>query len=103
MRTVYGKIDAEGGEIMAVSESKRAANDRYDSKTYVQFNVRLRIEDDADIIKSISAAHGAGLNNREWLRELFDDGELVQTDKIKSALEQNGLSNEQIAKIMRLL
>ena len=88
---------------MAVSESKRAANDRYDSKTYVQFNVRLRIEDDADIIKSISEAHGAGINNREWLRELFDGGELVQTDKIKSALEQNGLSNEQIARIMRLL
>lgn len=87
---------------MAVSESKRAANDRYDSKTYVQFNVRLRIEDDADIIESISEAHGAGINNREWLRELFDGGG-VQTDKIKSALEQNGLSNEQIARIMRLL
>lgn len=86
---------------MAVSESKRAANDRYDSKTYVQFNVRLRIEDDADIIKSISEAHGAGINNREWLRELFDGG--VQGDKIKSALEKNGLSNEQIARIMRLL
>ena len=65
---------------MAVSESKRAANDRYDSKTYVQFNVRLRIEDDADIIKSISAAHGAGLNNREWLRETFE-GSGVQADK----------------------
>ena len=87
---------------MAVSESKRAANDRYDSKTYVQFNVRLRIVDDADIIKSISEAHGAGINNREWLRELFEGGG-VQGDKIKSALEQNGLSNEQIARIMRLL
>lgn len=88
---------------MAVSESKRAANDRYDSKTYVQFNVRLRIEDDADIIKSISAAQGAGINNREWLRELFENTEAVQTDKIKSAMEKNGLSNEQIANVMRLL
>lgn len=87
---------------MAVSKSRRAANDRYDAKTYVQFNVRLRIEDDADMIKAISAAHEAGLNNREWLRELFEGGG-VQTGKIKSALEQNGLSNEQIARIMRLL
>lgn len=87
---------------MAVSESKRAANDRYDSKTYVQFNVRLRIEDDADIIKSISEAHGAGINNREWLRELHE-GSGVQMDKLKTALVKNGLSNEQIANIMRLL
>jgi hypothetical protein len=33
---------------------------------------------------------------------MFDGGG-VHTDKIKSALEQNGLSNEQIARIMRLL
>ena len=65
---------------MAVSESKRAANDRYDSKTYVQFNVRLRIEDDADIIESITAAHGSGINNREWLRELYE-GSGVQMDR----------------------
>ena len=87
---------------MAVSESKRAANDRYDSKTYVQFNVRLRIEDDADIVESITAAHGAGINNREWLRELYE-GSGVQMDKLKTALVKNGLSNEQIANIMRLL
>jgi len=58
---------------MAVSEAKREANARYDEKTYMQFNVRLRKEDDADIIKSIKAAQSKGQNNREWLRELFDN------------------------------
>lgn len=58
---------------MPVSEAKREANARYDEKTYTQFNVRLRKEDDKDILESIEAAHAKGLNNREWLRELFDN------------------------------
>lgn len=58
---------------MPVSEAKREANARYDEKTYTQFNVRLRKEDDKDILESIEAAHARGINNREWLRELFDN------------------------------
>jgi hypothetical protein len=52
--------------------SRAEANARYDAKTYTQVNIRLRKEDDSDIIKSLEEAKNKGLNNREWLRELFE-------------------------------
>ena len=58
---------------MAISQAKREAIERYDAKTYTQFNTRLRKEEDADIIKAIQEAQDQGLTNREWLRELFDN------------------------------
>ena len=57
------------------SLARREANDRYDAKTYKQINFRLRYEDDADIIKAIEEGQKKGLNNREWLRELFEGRE----------------------------
>lgn len=58
---------------MAVSKSKRKANDEYDAKTYSQVNIRLRVDDDADIIESIREARDHEIPYREWLRELFDN------------------------------
>ena len=55
-----------------VSSSKREANNRYDTKTYSQVNFRLRKDEDADILQSLTAARKKGITNREWLRELFD-------------------------------
>lgn len=55
-----------------VSESHRAANDRYDAKTYEKITFRIRKQDDSDILKSIAKAKKLGLNNREWLRSIFD-------------------------------
>lgn len=55
-----------------VSQAKRDANARYDEKTYVQVNARLRKDEDADIIASIKEAKDNGQTLREWLRELFD-------------------------------
>ena len=57
---------------MGISQAKREANARYDEKTYIQVNARLRKEEDADIIQSIESAKESGLSLREWLRELFD-------------------------------
>ena len=54
------------------SKAKQEANARYDAKTYKVFTFKLRIEDDADIIKAIQEAQENGMNKREWLRELFD-------------------------------
>lgn len=72
-------IITAGGDEMArpYTEARREANARYDEKTYTQFNVRLRKEDDKDILESIQAAHESGLNNREWLRELFDNTQSI--------------------------
>lgn len=56
-----------------VSESKRAANNRYDAKTYKRISFALRVQDDADIIRSIEAAQDEGASLREWLRDLFDN------------------------------
>lgn len=52
--------------------ARQEANARYDAKTYKRINLRLRLEDDADIIKSMDEAKEHGISNREWLRELFD-------------------------------
>jgi hypothetical protein len=52
--------------------ARAEANAKYDAKTYRQINFRLRLDDDADIIKSIDRAKDNGLSNREWLRELFE-------------------------------
>ena len=58
---------------MAVSDAKREANDKYDEKTYTRYTIKLRTEDDRDIIESLEAARAEGLKLREWLRELFDN------------------------------
>ena len=52
--------------------ARQEANARYDAKTYKRINLRLRIEDDADMIKSMEEAKEHGISNREWLRALFD-------------------------------
>lgn len=54
------------------SDARREANARYDEKTYKNFLFKLRIEEDADIIKAIQEAQENGTNKREWLRDLFD-------------------------------
>lgn len=55
-----------------VTEARRAANDRYDAKTYKRITLSLRRQDDADIIESIKSAQSEGANLREWLRGVFD-------------------------------
>ena len=55
-----------------VTEARRAANDRYDAKTYKRVVFALRIKDDADIIEDIESAQSEGAALREWLRNLFD-------------------------------
>lgn len=54
-----------------VAKSKREAIDRYDAKTYRKVNIRLRVEDDAEIIKDMDDALGRGISRREWLKEIF--------------------------------
>ena len=51
--------------------TSREVRNRYDAKTYKSINFRLRIEDDAEILKSIEDAQAQGLKNREWLRQIF--------------------------------
>lgn len=52
-------------------QSDIEATKRYDAKTYHLIGVKLRKEDDAEIIESFEAAHAAGKTSREWLREVF--------------------------------
>ena len=55
-----------------VAKSKREAIDKYDAKTYRKINIRLRIDDDAEIIKDMDDALNRGINRREWLKEVFE-------------------------------
>ena len=52
-------------------QHKRKWNDKYDNKSYHRLTIKLRIEDDADIIASYEDAQKQGEKGREWLRELF--------------------------------
>lgn len=52
-------------------QSSRDANSRYDSKTYKTILMKLRKDDDSDILKYIEEAKAEGKTNREWLRDLF--------------------------------
>lgn len=54
-----------------VTAAQRAAADRYDSKTFKNVLFRLRLQEDADIIKDIEAAKAEGLSLREWLRKIY--------------------------------
>lgn len=54
------------------NEARAEANARYDAKTYKKINIALRVEDDADVIKSIEEAKAKGQSLREWIRELYD-------------------------------
>lgn len=55
-----------------VSQAQAEATARYTEKTYLMVNIKLRKEDDADIIEYIRKAQEEGLTSREWLRELFE-------------------------------
>lgn len=64
-----------GGRNMAVrpmTEARAAAIARYDEKTYKDVNIKLRLEEDADILGDIQEAKKAGLTLREWLRGLYE-------------------------------
>lgn len=54
------------------TRAKQEANARYDAKTYKKINIALRYAEDADIIRSLEKAKQKGINNREWLREIFE-------------------------------
>lgn len=54
------------------SDAKIAANRRYDTKTYKYYSLRLRYEDDADIIDDLEQAKREGIPVREWIRKYFD-------------------------------
>ena len=56
-----------------VTAAQRAAADRYDAKTFKNVLFRLRLKEDADIIKDIEAAKAEGLSLREWLRGIYDN------------------------------
>ena len=56
-----------------VTEARRAANDRYDAKTYRKISFAIRVEDDADIIRDIEEAKSNGISLRQWLRNLYDN------------------------------
>ena len=58
--------------IAKYTEAKARANKVYDDKTYKKINIALRIEDDKEIIKSLEEAKKKGLNNREWLKEIYE-------------------------------
>lgn len=55
---------------MVVSETKKRNNRKYDEKTYKRVIIRLRIEEDADLITSFEEAQKKGMTGREWLRTL---------------------------------
>ena len=58
--------------IRPYNEARAEANARYHDKTYHQVAIKLRKEDDADILQDIEEAKAKGITLREWVRELYD-------------------------------
>lgn len=52
------------------NEARKAATSKYDAKTYKKLTIKVRIEDDADLIASYEKAQKNGITGREWLRTL---------------------------------
>ena len=61
------------GNYRGYTPARQAANRRYDAKTYKQFHLLLRRDEDAEIIKDIEDAKEQGITKREWLSALFQD------------------------------
>lgn len=59
---------------MAITEARHKANRKYDAKTYTILTLRLRTDDDADLLESFNKARAAGKTGREWIRSLKDEG-----------------------------
>ena len=55
-----------------ITEAHRKANAKYDAKTYKRYLLKLRIEDDADIIADLDKAIEQGIPKRVWLRKLYE-------------------------------
>lgn len=59
-------------KVQPYTEAKANANKRYDDKTYKRIMIKLRIEEDADIIESFMESKDHGYTSREWLRQLYE-------------------------------
>ena len=80
-----------------VTAAQRAASDRYDAKTFKKILFRLRLQEDADIIKDIEAAKAEGLSLREWLRQLFDSAKPMSGRvETKEEIRQAGILYHQL-------
>lgn len=55
-----------------VTKSKRTAIDKYDSKTYHKVTIKLRKEEDAEIIRDMDDALENGISRREWLSGIYE-------------------------------
>lgn len=54
-----------------ISNAKREAIARYDSKTYKKINIALRYDMDKEVIRDLENAQKQGQTSREWLHDLF--------------------------------
>ncbi len=55
------------------NDARAEANARYDAKTYKLIGIKLRVEDDAEIIKAWQEAQQKGISSREWLKSLYEN------------------------------
>lgn len=59
-------------EGLKTTEAQRRASLKYDEKTYRRILLRLRKEEDWDIIESYEKAKVEGKKAREWIRGLYE-------------------------------
>lgn len=91
---------------MAVSDAKRAANARFDEKTYRKLLIALRYEEDAEILESLAESKANGIPYRTWLTDLFYNGRPIESmnyKKIRQVLESHRIDVRTINNIMKEL
>ena len=83
------------------NEKRKASNERYDVKTYKQFNIKLRISDDNEIIESIQQAVREHKPVREWLSELYHGGTVLTfSDDVENFIASRGESGQTRAELI---
>lgn len=95
---------------MAVSESKRRANNKYDEKTYRRYSIILRKEEDAILIDAMDEAKESGIPYRAYFTELLKGSVkevvpsgLVRPSDVRRVLEAHRIDVRTINSIMQEL
>lgn len=81
------------------TEAQARASAAYEAKTNKQFQIKLRLDEDADIIADLEESMQHGIKKREWLREMYE-GRGVSVDDVRKALKKHGVDKEVSAAVI---
>lgn len=87
---------------MAVRECTRRAIEKYDAENYKSFHIKLRVEEDADIINDLLLCRSEGRKYRDFISDLYRGTGTYTREQIIDAFKDfKGVLTEQM--VIRIL